>query len=227
MIPQYDIPWENKTNMAIWRGALTGMKRGGFRVVQHSQNSSKVELCHHIQRCRLVYNSANSLLINASLTGVVASHSHNYFQDPVFPEVLNGVHLYGSKLSYAELLKYKAIIMLEGNDISSGLKWALYSQSVVLAQTSLYTSWAMEELLEPWHHYIPLQEDLSDLEEKMQWVLDHDIEAEQIAHAGTLWISDLIYHPDAPMEETAIMDEILRRYQRHFVHNPSLDGGGE
>ena len=117
---------------------------------------------------------------------------------------------------------YKAIIMLEGNDISSGLKWALYSNSVVLAQVPTFTSWAMEELLEPWVQFIPLADDLSDVEEKARWVLDHDDQAQQIAHAGSLWISDLIYHPDVAAEEAGIFDETFRRYKQHFVHNPSL-----
>jgi len=224
-IPSNDIPWSEKKNAAVFRGALTGMKRSGFRVVQAAlKNKSKLSMCMFMQRCRLVYNSANSTLVDASLTGTLMYHSHNMIDGPVVPAKLNGVPLYGSRMNYAELLQYKALIMLEGNDISSGFKWALYSNSVVLAQTSLYTSWAMEELLEEWVHYIPLADDLSDVEEKMQWVLDHDEEAQKIAHAGTLWISDLIYHPDAGPDEEAIFDNILRRYKQHFVYNPALSG---
>jgi hypothetical protein len=40
--------------------------------------------------------------------------------------------------------------MIAGNDVASGLKWALFSQSVVLMPPPNHTSWAMEELLEPW-----------------------------------------------------------------------------
>ncbi len=40
--------------------------------------------------------------------------------------------------------------MLEGNDVASGLKWALLSQSVVMMPPPQHTSWAMEELLQPW-----------------------------------------------------------------------------
>jgi len=224
-IPLNDIPWSEKKNAAIWRGALTGMKRAGFRVFQESlKDQSKYSMCQNLQRCRLVYNYANSSLVNASITGVLMYHPHNMIEGPVIPEVLNGVRLYGSRLSYDVLLQYKALIMLEGNDISSGLKWALYSNSVVLAQVSLYTSWAMEELLEPWVHFVPLADDLSDVHEKMQWVLDHDEEAQKIAHAGTLWISDLIFHPDAASDEEAVFDETFIRYKQHFVHSPDLTG---
>jgi hypothetical protein len=54
------------------------------------------------------------------------------------------------KVDMESLLEYKGIIMIEGNDVASGLKWALLSQSVVLMPPPKHTSWAMEELLEPW-----------------------------------------------------------------------------
>jgi hypothetical protein len=82
-------------------------------------------------------------------------------------------------------------------DVSSGLKWALYSNSVVLMPRPTFTSWAMEERLEPWVHYVPLRDDLSDVEDRVRWVIDHPDQARAIAHAGTLWISDLVYHPHA------------------------------
>ena len=80
----------------------------------------------------------------------------------------------------------------------------------------------MEERLQPWVHYIPLNEKLSDLEEKMQWVIDNDEKARVIAHCGTLWISDLVYHPDAEKDNEYIIDETLRQYSQHFVQNSNL-----
>jgi Glycosyl transferase family 90 len=91
-----------------------------------------------------------------------------------------------------------------------------------MAQPSTYTSWAMEELLEPWVHYIPLNDDLSDVEEKMQWVLDNDEAAKQIAHSGTLWISDMIFHPDAQHDDELIFDGTFSRYRTHFSLNNNL-----
>lgn len=230
-IPAADIPWGEKVPGAIWRGALTGMKRNGFRVVQtmkananniNDTRTVKQDLCMNMQRCKLVYQASTSSVVNASLVGVATAHAHNTFADPIVPEILDGVRMYGPRATFQDMLRYKAVIMLEGNDISSGLKWALYSNSVVLAQQPTYTSWAMEECLEPWIHYIPLADDLSDVEEKAQWVIDHDAEAQTIAHAGSLWISDLVYHPQVAADEATIFDETFRRYQQHFAYNPAL-----
>jgi len=115
------------------------------------------------------------------------------------------------------LLSFKAIIMLEGNDVASGLKWALLSQSVVLMPPPKVTSWALEELLEPWVHYIPLSPDASDLEEKMAWVIDNDDIAQTISERGTLWMEDLCFHPDANDDDRWIQEEMVRRYRSHFV----------
>ena len=120
--------------MAVFRGQLTGSREG------YDKNLSDEENCQNLKRCRLVYNHANSTLIYAKLTSTRGR----------LPTVLNGVTLEGSKVGLSTLLEYKGIIMIEGNDVASGLKWALLSQSVVLMPPPKHTSWAMEELLEPW-----------------------------------------------------------------------------
>ena len=61
----------------------------------------------------------------------------------------------------------------------------------------------------------------------MQWILDHDEEAQQIAHQGQLWISDLVFHPDADHDEELIFDDIWRRYQAHFQRQPAMQLEGE
>jgi hypothetical protein len=197
-----DVGWSRKKNVAVFRGARTG-------AIPYNESLSVTENCMMIQRCRLVYRYHNSTLIDAALTG----------PDRRFPPVLNGVPLMtGEKLTLEQMLRYKAIICLEGNDVSSGLKWALSSRSVVIMPSPVaFTSWAMEELLEPWVHYVPCRSDLSDIEDSVQWVLDHPEEAREIAIRGTLWIHDLVYHKDAAQEEEWIFDEILRRYRAQFI----------
>lgn len=75
----------------------------------------------------------------------------------------------------------------------------------------------MEELLRPWVHYVPITEDATDLEEKMEWIVSHDKEARRISYAATLWMQDLVYHPDAAEDDRWIQEETLRRYNSHFV----------
>jgi hypothetical protein len=200
-VSREDTPWSLKLNMAVFRGQLTG-SRDGF-----DKSKSDKENCYNMRRCRLVYTHANSNLVHARLTSTRKR----------LPPTLNGVNLMASKTTIQNLLQYKAIIMLEGNDVASGLKWALLSQSVVLMPTPTHTSWAMEEFLEPWVHYIPLNENATDVDEKMQWVIDHDDIAQRIAERGTLWMEDLVFHPDAAGDDRWIQEEMVRRYRAHFT----------
>jgi hypothetical protein len=129
-----DTPWAKKIDMAVFRGELTGAKLG------YNKHLTNHENCQNMIRCKMVFDHANSTRVYAKLTS-----TRNRL-----PRIVSGVNLLASKVGMEALLEYKGIIMLEGNDVASGLKWALLSQSVVLMPTPKHTSWAMEELLEPW-----------------------------------------------------------------------------
>jgi hypothetical protein len=109
--------------------------------------------------------------------------------------------------------KYKVIISLEGNDVASGLKWSLQSESVVLMPPPTQTSWVMEELLEPWVHFVPMFPNGSNAEKMVQWIFTHEQEARRIAERATLFIYDLLYHPDAMRDERQVKEEIVRRHR--------------
>lgn len=111
------------------------------------------------------------------------------------------------------MLRYKGLIVLEGNDVASGLKWSLLSRSVVLMPPPTRTSWAMEEMLQPWVHFVPLAPDGRDAEAKMKWVLDHDAQAQTIAHRSSLWMQDLM----ASDADGTIFTDLMRAYGSAFV----------
>lgn len=72
------------------------------------------------------------------------------------------------------------------------------------------------ELLEPWVHYVPLNQNITDIEEKMQWVVENDYAARRIAERASLWMEDLCFHPDAELDDRLVQEEIVRRYRAHF-----------
>jgi Glycosyl transferase family 90 len=223
-VPAMDTVWEKKRNAAVWRGAMTGRNRGVRKNTQRQQssadeNKANEDLCRQIPRCHLVLQYGNSSLVDARLIRLPKKGGTSI--DPISSSIYN-VSMFGDPMTIEEMLQFKAIVMLEGNDVSSGFKWAMFSESVVLTQQPTCTSWAMEELLQPWVHYIPIKEDVSDVAEKMQWVIDNDAKAREIARAGKLWITDLVFHPDAKAENEQIIDETLRRYAAHFRKDTDL-----
>jgi hypothetical protein len=132
----------------------------------------------------------------------------------LWAHVCNGIELKSTTVNLEGFLKHKAVLSLEGNDVSSGLKWNLYSNSVVLMPIPTKTSWAMEELLEPWVHYVPVFSNLSNVDDMLRWVDENDAAAEQIAKRGTLFMEDLWFSADAKRDDYLIKYGIVKRYQQ-------------
>jgi hypothetical protein len=189
-----DTPWEQKKNASFWGGDMTGEYEG----------ATDLERCQSNQRCRFVLEHSDSQLIDARLC---------YHYGILTNGTVNGTRIIREKVGVDVVQKFKVIISFEGNDVASGLKWMLQSESVVLMPPPTRTSWAMEELLEPWVHYIPMLPDGSNAEEMVQWALDNDKDAKRIAERATLFIYDLVYHPDADEDDRKIREEIAWRYR--------------
>jgi hypothetical protein len=79
-----------------------------------------------------------------------------------------------------EFYEYKYIISIEGNDKDSGINWKLNSNSLVIMKPPTVESWLMEGKLIPWVHYVPLNDNLSNLDEIYNWCLNNDDKCKEI-----------------------------------------------
>lgn len=84
------------------------------------------------------------------------------------------------RLTINEHLDYKFILCLEGNDVASNLKWVMSSNSLAVMPKPKYETWFMEGTLIPNYHYMLIKDDYSDLEERMNYYIEHPDEANQI-----------------------------------------------
>lgn len=84
------------------------------------------------------------------------------------------------KMTIGEHLDYKFVMSLEGNDVASNLKWVMSSNSIAVSPRHTCETWFMEGRLIPNYHYIEVRPDFSDLEERLQYYIDHPDEAEAI-----------------------------------------------
>jgi len=71
---------------------------------------------------------------------------------------------------------------VDGNAAAYRLLTLLAMNVVVLKVESLedFELW-FYPMLKPWEHYVPVNKDLTDLEEKIEWCKEHDDECKQIA----------------------------------------------
>lgn len=91
------------------------------------------------------------------------------------------LNLFKNSMTQNEQLKSKYLICLEGNDVGTSLKWQLASNSIVLMAKPTIEGWLMEGLLEPYVHYVPLKDDLSDLDDIVKWCNNNDEACNEIS----------------------------------------------
>lgn len=83
-------------------------------------------------------------------------------------------------MSINEQLEYKFILSIEGNDVATSTKWIMSSNSLCFMTKPKFETWFMEGKLIPNHHYVLINEDYSDLEEKVEYYIHNAEEAENI-----------------------------------------------
>jgi hypothetical protein len=79
-----------------------------------------------------------------------------------------------SFMSIRDQLNYKFIFCLEGKCISTNLYWAMSSNSVCVMPKPKYESWFMEGKLKDGVHYVKVEDDFSDAEEKIKFYLNEN-----------------------------------------------------
>jgi hypothetical protein len=85
-----------------------------------------------------------------------------------------------TETSIADQIQYKMILDIDGwTSTWSATVWKLYSGSVLLRCKSKWTQW-FHSKLEPWVHYVPVEDDFSDLNDKIEWCLHNEDNCIQI-----------------------------------------------
>jgi hypothetical protein len=151
-----DIEWEAKKSDFIWRGADTGKNM--------SDNPRHNFVFNFYQNYNVGYNMK----------------LQNFY---IYPYMYKD-EMYKGNIQPNELLEFKYLPILEGNDKSSALNWTLASNSVPIMSKPRFYSWLCEKYLIPNFHYVECKRDFSDFLEKIEWCKSHDKEAKQISQNG-------------------------------------------
>ncbi|MEO0342151.1 MAG: glycosyl transferase family 90 [Pseudomonadota bacterium] len=84
------------------------------------------------------------------------------------------------KFTKEQAFRHKALVLLPGNDIASGISWYFCGNSPVMMQASETDHILLFEL-EEWEHYIPITEEPSSILQQTEWLLNNQKEAQEIA----------------------------------------------
>lgn len=139
--------FKKKKPVIVWRGADTGH---GFDS-RSPPKGTRAYLLHHV----------SLPFLDAGLT------QEEQGIHPFYRQFLR------APMSRQQMTRCKYLLSIEGNDVASNLKWALASSSIVMMCRPTVVSWFMEDHLVPWVHYIPLQNDFSDMEKRYIWAEAH------------------------------------------------------
>lgn len=116
------------------------------------------------------------------------------------------------RLSIAQQLQSKYIISLEGYDLASNLKWILISNSIPVMPKPKWMSWIIESNLKPYVHYLPLNEDLENLGELINWANNNQDQCRQIAKNGKMYMSQFFDEK----REKEIQYQVLKKYSELY-----------
>ena len=182
--------WDDKKDVLVWRGGSTGHRYSVLRSLLPSlKGRSDVDIgfSELAQKC-------------SSDRGCPGSR-----------EMLK------KRKTREEILKNKYLLVLPGNDVSSGLKWMMYSNSVVFMSAPKVVSWAMEDWLEPYVHYVPLADNYSDVSSQLDWAKAHQDDVQNISKEATHFMHHLFVSKRARENDERVRQLMVRRYHSLFA----------
>lgn len=194
-----DILWEDKKDEVFWRGVLTGkINKPGSRYKLIKNNFNKHKKIHIALK-----RPGNTFKQDLGEEKAIILRKNRRWIKP--------------KVPIETFLKYKYLISVEGNDKDSGLNWKLNSNSLVLMCKPTYTSWLLETQLEPWVHYVPLNEEYTDLLEKFEWCKKNQIKCKQIVRNANKYMEQF-----GDIENEKMLERMVcENYRKNFELNKS------
>jgi hypothetical protein len=114
------------------------------------------------------------------------------------------------KMTIDEQLDYKFILSLEGNDVATNLKWVMSSNSLAVMPRPKYETWFMEGTLIPNYHYILINDDYSDLEERLNYYIEHPEQALEIVRNANEYVSQFRNKKREDLISLLVLDKYFR-----------------
>ena len=172
----YDIDFLLKRPAIIFRGATTGLWDDPIMNGAPSARRALIE-CWNKHSHSTSEDCLIDIGISSFVQGVDPSKYKSIFKGPK---------------TISEILEYRYIICLEGNDASSILPLVLASNSVPIMPRPTVETWLLHSRLQEWTHYIPIDLTNFDLEETLRWCeMNHDAVA-AIAENGRKYIQSFM-----------------------------------
>lgn len=144
------------------------------------------ETLDDIDKSRVFYQNKKSICVwrgnlengtNHNFFNTEGKHELNqrkYFKKLYDEKRFPKVDFEDAKMSMKEQMNFKYILDIDGfSNTWDATVWKLYSGSVLFKLRSKWKQWYYDELRE-WDHYIPIENDFSDLNDKIEWCIHNE-----------------------------------------------------
>lgn len=118
--------------------------------------------------------------------------------------------LAGPSLTLEKHLTSRYIMALEGNDVATNLKWVMSSNSIAVMPKPTCETWFMEGRLIPDYHYIQINEDYSDLIERISYYENHPQEAKAIIEHAHQWVGQFMDERKEDLISLMVLEKYFR-----------------
>ncbi|BAQ49527.1 MULTISPECIES: glycosyl transferase family 90 [Methylobacterium] len=162
------IDWNDRKSIIFWRGVTTGyrsMARPDWRDLPR------------LRLCKVASSAELKPFCDVGITCIVQ------IGDPSEIYEIENSGFIRAEVPQERFIEYKYSVDIDGNANSwPGLFTKMLMGNTILkvASEGKYSQWYYDDI-KPWVHYIPVEEDMSDLAEKSLWCLGHDEQAKSIA----------------------------------------------
>ncbi len=162
-------PWDERIPTAVWRGASTG---AGTTIESNPRL--------YLSSLPRVVEDGHTLL-DAGITKWnlrPRKRAGQKYLTTILPKELPFASV--PPLTPEQQARFKYIVHVDGHVSAFRLSYELKSGSVLLLQDSPWRMW-FRKFLQPYVHYVPVKEDLSDVLDQIRWCRAHDDECRAIA----------------------------------------------
>ncbi len=191
------VDWNARRDEIVWRGSVTGL--GLASLAPSLQNHPGV-----IQRLRMATHCIPLDIDFRFVPGGGGDKLEN---------ILIHEGLIGDRIPTDTWLKHKFAIDIDGfSNAWDNLFHRLLMGCCVLKVGSNYgfKQWYYDQM-EPFRHYVPVRADMTDLEEKIDWVRSHDKEAREIAANGQALANSLTWEKECARAGQSIEKRVISK----------------
>ena len=187
-----DRKFKNKKNAAVWRGWANSCK-----ICTNKNRCSR--------RCGRGSKARQYFLENYHHVPIFDIGQTTFVNEPWFKGFM----------SIYDQLSYKFIFCIEGVDTATSIKWVMSSNSICVMPKPKYETWFMEGKLEANIHYIEVNDDFSNAEEKIKHYIKNTDEGLRIIENANDYVNQFKDSEKEKLISLLVLDKYFSMSGQH------------